>query len=214
MKFLRGLIAVVLTAGPSVVLADSTCGGDGATLCQSINIASIGAGSPCASFNAQTNPDIASGDVLEAPVTTHPGGFALTIGTDCQFSYSGDGSRQDALNIRVFDTSASGYHAQDIDAWFNNEGPTCPDPDTIVFRWNEGVAIDPIDANQFCGDPESDALTTTEISGLADGLTLDGSGCTPSSNSCIHGTPAPGTQGISTLVLKTCDVAGDCVTWQ
>lgn len=194
------------------LLSNSTCGADGATTCQSIVLSSIGTGSPCEAFNAATNPDLAAGDVLKAPTITHPGGYALTIGTDCQFSFIGDGSRQDALNIAIFDTSAGGWHADDIDAWINNQTPVCQSD--VVFHWNEGDAIDPVDANQYCADSESDALTTTEISGLASGVTLDGSGCSPASNSCIHGTPAGGTAGFSTLVLQTCDSTGDCVTWQ
>lgn len=194
-----------------LLTAPSNCGGNGTTACQYITIASIGAGSPVEQFNNATNPDIAPGDILKAPTVTHPGSYALTIGTDGQFSYSGDTSRQDALNIAVYDYSAQGFHSDDIDFWANNLPPVPPDIDSVSFFWQSGTPIAPIDLNQYSTDPEGDARTTTAVSGLGAGLTIDGSGCSPASNSCLHGTPT--TPGITTLTLQTCDITGDCVTW-
>lgn len=171
---------------------------------QWIVLASVGTGSPCSSFNTATNPDLTSGDVLRAPTTTSPGGFTLTVATDCQFSYSGDGSRQSALNILAYDASAGGYHTDDLDVWANNQLPVPPDPDTVVFNWNQGVSITPVDLTALCPDPDGDAVTVTEVSGLAGGISIV--------SSVAQGTPT--TPGISTLVLRCTDITGASVDWQ
>lgn len=171
---------------------------------QFITLASIGAGSPCASFNTATNPDLAAGDILRAPTTTSPGSFALTIDTACQFSYPGDGSRQSALNILAYDNSVGAYHADDIDGWFNNQTPVPPEPDSIIYRWTSGQAITPIDLTHICPDAENDDITVTAVSGLAAGLSL--------SANTITGTPT--TPGISTLTLRCTDITGASVDWQ
>lgn len=153
--------------------APATCGGNGTTQCQWITVASIGAGSPCASFNSATNPDIAASDILKAPTTTNPGGFALTIGTDCQFGYSGDSSRQDALNIAVYDDSAQGYHADDIDFWANDPGPTCGAPDAVIL--NVDAVGESFDLDSYCAHSLGDALSYAVTSGtLPTGKSLAG----------------------------------------
>lgn len=187
-----------------LLTAPSTCGGNGTTACQYLRISSIGTGSPCESFNTATNPDIAANDVLKAPATTNPSAFSLTIGTDCQFSYSGDGSRQDALNIGVYDFSVQAFHADDIDFWSNNQAPIPPEPDSIVFYWMQGVPITPIDLTPYCTDPEGDTLTVTAVSGLAAGLSITAN--------VISGTPSA--SGISVLTLRCADITGASVEWQ
>jgi LysM repeat protein len=138
---------------------------------QDITIASIGTGSPCESFNAATSPDIVATDILRAPTTTSPGSFALSIGTDCQFGYSGDGSRQLALNIGVYDASVGSYHADDIDFVSNDLPPNAPPPGSIRFFVPVGSAMTPIDLSTYCDDPEGDTITVTGIN-LPPGLSI------------------------------------------
>lgn len=166
-------------------------------------LSSIGAGSPIETLNASIAPDIAAGDIAICDVATTPSAFALTVGVDGQFSYSGDGSRQYA-NCTFYDLSASAIHADDLDWWANNLTPLPPEPDSIVFRWTSGQAITPIDLSAYCIDPESDALVATQVSGLAAGLSI--------TNSVVSGTPT--TPGISTLILRCTDITGASVDWQ
>lgn len=206
--------AVVLTYGSQheaathadtnrILTAPATCGGNGTTQCQYIQIASIGTGSPCATFNGATSPAIAASDILKAPTTTHPGNYALTIGTDCQFSYTGDSSRQDALNIGVYDYSVQAMHADSINFWANNLPPVPPAADSVSFIWQVGTPITPIDLRTYCPDPEGDAVTVTAVSGLAAGMSI--------TSSTISGTPT--TPGITTLTLRCTDAPGASVDW-
>lgn len=221
-KSVSGADTIVLTPSAPVLYRYNTAhclnnaGGDSAvsvvtnrvmaapTGYQFVAITSIGTGSPCASFNTATNPDIANGDYLKAPTTTSPGSFALTIGADCQFSYPGDSSRQSALGISVYDASVGAYHADSIDFWANNLAPIPPTPPgSIVWYFPLNQAITPIDLSQYCPDPEGDTVVVTSVSGLAHGLSI--------TNSVLSGTPD--TQAISTLTLRCTDTPGDSVDW-
>lgn len=142
---------------------------------QFVTITSVDAGTPCASFNAATNPDIANGDILKAPTTMSPGAScALTITAACQFSYGNPcgSERESALNIAVYDASAGAYHTDDIDFWSNNQSPNCPPPNSLVLFLPSGT-ITPIDTSVYSSDAEGDTLTYTGSS--LHGLSLSSS---------------------------------------
>jgi hypothetical protein len=167
-----------------------------------VTLTSIAANTPCTAFNTAVNPDIAVGDVLTAPQATTPGDYVLTVGVDCQFSYTGDASRQSALNVAVFDTSVGGTHASDIDFWVNNETPVCDTPLTITL--DQSVAMTAIDLTASCEDAESDSLTCAVASGsLATGLSLGGTG-----NCTLSGTPSVESEAGTAVGLSVTDIAG------
>jgi hypothetical protein len=137
-----------------------TCGEDSDEQCQFIGITSIGSGSACEVFNTHANPDIANADVLVVPVTVQPNGEALDVSAACGFVYSGSLDRQTALNVAIYDASASGYHAVFMDVWVNNRNPVCEDD-------SENIRVGAVysrDLNLYCED-DDDApgdLTYTE----------------------------------------------------
>ena len=178
---------------------------DAPTGYQYITLASIGTGGPCESFNTATNPDLVAGDILKAPTTTSPGSYALTISTACQFSYSGDASRQSALNIGAYDISAFAYHSDDIDFWSNNLPPIPPEPDSLTFFVPLNSAMTPVDLTPYCTDPEGDAITVTNVSALPTGLSI--------SSSTLQGTATVRGKTLN-IQLKCTDITGDSVTWQ
>ncbi len=137
----------------------ATCGEDGITQCQFVDITSIGTDSPCEALNNSSSPDMVSGDVIVAPITTDDG-VPLTVSPSCQFSYFEALDRQSALNVKVFDASAVGYHADDIDAWFNNRAPACIED----FNYNFTVGVPAsTDVTVYCPD-EDDAPADLTIS--------------------------------------------------
>lgn len=141
----------------------SICGENSDQLCQFIDITSIGTGSPCEDFNTAADPDIASPDILTAPADIEPGGGvdeSLTISAACQFSYDGDNTgQQKAFNITIYDVSAEGFHAEDIDALFNNTAPECVSVDDQVLDQDE--AINTFDLDDVCADSDGEQLTYT-----------------------------------------------------
>lgn len=170
---------------------------------QFIAITSIGSGSPCESFNTATAPDIANGDYLLADDNTSPGSFALTVTAACQFSYSGDDSRQSVLNIEVYDATAGDWHADDIDFWANNEAPVCSAPEALAVDLDE--AITTIDLDTLCTDAELDTLAYTLTSGThPTGISLS----TPN----ITGTPTVEDEAGAQLTYTGTDIAGDTDT--
>lgn len=174
---------------------------------QFAEITSIGTGSPCEDFNTATNPDIAAGDYLRADNTTTPGSYALTISAACQFIYTGDDSQQTALDTLVYDLSAGDYHADDIDFVSNNHAPVCEE-ETLVYVFDEDVAIDEIDFNAVCEDEDpSDTLTFAVTAGiLPNGLTLSSAGV-------LSGTPDTEDEAGVAITAEACDQWDDCDTF-
>jgi hypothetical protein len=194
-----------------VLSPPATCGGNGTTQCQYVTIASIGTGSPCASFNSATSPAIASPDILKAPATTHPGGFSLTIGTDCQFSYPGDGSRQDALGIGIYDYSALAFHADTMAFWGNNQPPIPPlPPDSVTYFIPLNVPMTPVNLSQsgLCISPEGDHITYSFVSTPPTGITID----EVSGDSTLHGTATVRALNKG-LTWRCTDITGDHTDW-
>lgn len=173
-------------------------------------LASIGSGSPCESFNTATDPDLVAGDIADYPSATSPGAYAFTVGTDCQASYTGDDSRQSALNWKLYDVSAAGIHADDIDFWANNQAPTCIGPFAQVIKTDEAMTNIVIanDTGSLCEDAESDELTTTLTVGtLPTGTSLSGTG-----NGTLGGTPTVENESGVLLTFTVTDIAGDTAT--
>ena len=179
---------------------------------QFVAITSIGVGSPCEDFNAAAAPDIASGDYLLAPTTVSPGGGVddtLTIGADCQFEYDADNlAQQRALNVDVYDASVGDWHADGIDAYFNNTVPVC-DEGLNVFVYDQDVAIDDYDLNISCTDDDTgDTLDFTVTTGtLPTGLALGGTG-----NATLSGTPTVETETGAAVTFTATDDATDTDT--
>lgn len=173
---------------------------------QFIAITSIGAASPCASFNTAVNPDIANGDYLLANDNVDPGAVAVTISAACQYSYSASG-RQSVLNTEVYDASVGAYHASDIDAWFNNSAPVCIDiPD--VFVWTKDVAITAFDLDTYCTDADTEQSVYTVTTGtLPTGVTLTGA------TGAISGTPTVEDEDGVAITFTATDIPGDTDTF-
>jgi len=144
-----------------------------------------------------------NGDYLLADNNTSPGSFALTVTAACQFSYSGDDSRQSILNIDVYDASVGNWHADDIDFWANNAAPVCSGPDSRAVDLDEAMTT--IDLDTFCTDAELDTLTYTLTSGThPTGITLS----TPN----ISGTPTVEDEAGAALTYTGTDIASDTDT--
>jgi len=170
-----------------------------ATGYQFITLASIGSGSPVESFNTAVTPDLVAGDILVAPTTTSPGTYTLTIGTDGQFSYSGDASRQLALNILAYDVSAAGYHASDIDFVANDPSPVCDvDFEQVIVV---DAAMTGIDLDSYCSHPLGDTLTYAKSSGTyPTGITL--------TTDTVGGTPTVEDEAGAALVFSATNPYG------
>jgi hypothetical protein len=175
-------------------------------------LTSIGTGSPCAAFNAATNPDLAAGDILNAPTTTSPGSFALTIGNDCHFSYSGDASRQSTLNISIYDDSVGAYHADDIDFWSNDPTIITPDPNSVVFYIPLNTPMTPINLSQssLCVHPLGDHVTYTSVSSLPAGISI----AEVSGDSTLQGTATVRALNRGLTWRCTSALTGASVDWQ
>lgn len=168
-------------------------------------LSSISSTSWVQDFNDVATPDAAVGDVIKIDSVTTPASFAWTQSTDGNGVYSGDASRQ-SLQYDIYDSSAGDYMSGGPGTlWFNNQTPVPPPPDSLVFRWTRNAAITPIDLTSYCPDPESDGVTVSAVSGLATGLSINGS-------NILSGTPT--VAGISTLVLRCTDITGASVDWQ
>lgn len=167
-----------------------------------VTLASIGTGSPCAAFNTGYDPDLVAGDILSVDDETDPSAFALTVDTDCQYEYPGDESRQFA-GADIYDVSAVGFHAEDLDVWFNNEAPVGSEDFDLVLPIDE--AMDPIDLDTLFTDAEGDTLTYAVTSGtLPTGLSLvDG---------VISGTPTVEDEDGAEVEFTATDIAGDIGT--
>jgi hypothetical protein len=64
----------------------------------------------------------------------------------------------------LYDVSASGYHAEDIDAWWYDEFPECSPP--VQWPIQTGLVIpDPQDFDVLCSHPLGDAVTATLSTG-------------------------------------------------
>lgn len=177
-----------------------------------ITLTSVAAGTPCATFNAAVNPDISAGDILVPPgypsqVST-PGGHAVAIGVDCAFSYADTAEgRESLLNVQVYDTSASGYHASDIDFVDRNTVPVCDYAETGLL-W--GVTAVSEDFGAVCADADGDALTYA----LAGGSDPVPAGTTLSSAGLISGTTTTENEAGDTMTIQASDDAGDSSTFQ
>lgn len=174
---------------------------------QFVAITSIGTDSPCDAFNDAANPDIANGDYLLADDATDPGDYALTIGADCHYSYTGDG-RQSVLDTFVYDASVGAWHAEDLDVWFNNTAPECTE-DTILFLFDEDEEAPGFDLSLACEDADSDTLTFSVSSGsLPTGLALSGTG-----NATLGSTPTTENESGASVTFTATDIAGDTDTF-
>lgn len=130
------------------------------------------AGGSATSTSTATNvADIATTDILVVPTTVSPSLAALSVAADGQYSYSASG-RQTALNGLVYDNSAKAYMALDLDAYLNNAVPTCAGG-TLLVVVQTGVAMDPIDLDNYCSDADSESLTYAIVSGSVPGLSLN-----------------------------------------
>ncbi len=175
-------------------------------------VTTVGADSPCALFNAATDPDIAGGDFLLAPDDVSPGSYSLIIASNCHFTFDdgGEGAQQSAPDIAVFDASAGAYHADDIDFWANNNAPTCTASGSPeIFVLDEDEAMTPVDLNGYFDDEDADALTfNAQVGTLAPGTSLGGTG-----NGTWSGTPTTEDEGGEALTIRATDPAGataDC----
>lgn len=180
---------------------------------QYVTLASVDASSWCADFNVTQSPDIAAGDIVSIVSTTSPGGHALNIDTACNTNYGGSDPSRQLTQYDVFDTSASGWMSGGPgNLWWNNQGPVPPNGlITYVVPYNSPMT--PTDLSTVCTDPENDAITVTNVDALPTGIVIDGSGCTPSSNSCMHGT-ATGKGLTQDVELACTDSTGDTTVWQ
>lgn len=172
---------------------------------QFVAITSVGVGSPCEDFNTAVNPDIVNGDYLRANSTTAPGSYALSISAACQFSYSGNGSQQTALDTLVYDASAGAYHVDDIDFVDNNSAPFC-ETDTLVYDFTEDAAISAINLALACSDPDGDTMTFAVTSGtLPVGLSLSSAGS-------LTGTPTTENEAGVAITVTATDAYSDTDT--
>ncbi len=64
---------------------------------QCVQVAKIGAGSPCDEFNSREHGLIAPGDILMLPKVTSPDQFELLVTSDCHFAYDSGGTEQQAI---------------------------------------------------------------------------------------------------------------------
>lgn len=166
-------------------------------------ILSVGAGSPCESFNTAVDPDIAANDWLLSDDATTPGSFALTVSNACQYSYPGDTTPQSVLDTAVYDASVGGWHADDIDVFFNNNDPVCDNEDVRTLLLFETVAMDAIDLDDFCVDPDVESLTYAVTTGsINSGLTLT------AATGVIDGTPDTEDEAGNPFVVTASDAAG------
>lgn len=173
-------------------------------------ILSIGTDSPCERFNTATAPDIVANDWLLSDDATDPGAYALTVLNTCQFSYTGDSSRQTVLDIGVYDASAGGWHADDIDFVANNFGPAClPDnPLALLYKDEAMVSLD-LQAFGDCSDPEGDTLEFSITSGsLPTGTSLSGTG-----NKDWGGTPTVEDEAGESLTIQVADPYGEITSY-
>lgn len=175
-------------------------------------ILSIGTDSPCERFNTATAPDIAANDWLLSDDATDPGAYALTVLNTCQFSYTGDSSRQSVLDIGVYDASAGGWHADDIDFWANNIVPVCDpeeDPLVILLYKDEEMASTDLESLGGCFDEDSDTLSYAVDSGsLPTGTSLSGTG-----NKDWGGTPTVEDESGEDITIGITDVPGDTTSY-
>lgn len=146
-------------------------------------ILTIGTDSPCDFFNDAVDPDIAANDWLMSDAATSPGAFALTVANTCQYSYTGDATPQSVLDTTVYDASVGGWHADDIDVWFNNAAPVCDEEHQFLLLF-ETVAMAALDLDNACSDADAEQLTySVTLGSLNSGLTLTGA------TGVIDGTP-------------------------
>lgn len=188
--------------GFTVALRTATAVADG------VNITSIGAGSICETLNASITPDIAVNDNIIIDSTVVPGGFALTVGADCQLSFPANGLRQQAT-LTIYDDSAAALMTGSTTVYFGNQPPAAVQADYTPVLLT-GSAMTAVDFADFFTDFEGDTLTcTNDNGGVGSGNNLRPTG-TAISGCDWTGTPTTAQAGNFTVTAT--DVAGDTAT--
>lgn len=188
--------------GFTVALRTATAVADG------VNLTSIGTGSICATLNTSITPDIAVNDNVIIDSTVVPGGFALTVGADCQLSFPANGLRQQAT-LTIYDDSAAALMTGSTTVYFGNQAPAAEAPALDVTLLT-GSAMTAVDFSDFFSDFEGDALVcTNDNGGVGSGDNLRPTG-TAISGCDWTGTPTTAQEGNFTVTAT--DIAGDTGT--
>lgn len=178
-------------------------------------LASICSDAPCPVkvYNDANATDIAIGDYFSASSATSPDAFAITWGTDGNFSYTGTAARQ-TFNFKAYDVSAAGMLAGANPALFyvNNSVPVCSSPSPTQYApftaaYKQGIAATPFNVTGFCTDADNDVLTFAVTTGtLNPGLSL-------STDGVITGTPTTESESGTSIGITATDVAGDSASF-
>lgn len=117
----------------------------------------------------------AANDILVAPTYMMPGGsgITLTIAADGNASYTSGVERETAVNIKIYDYSADGYAAGDIDFVNNDQPPNCSGS-TLLSVLTVNSAMTSFDLDNICTDAEGDTLNSIKVGTLPTGVTLNG----------------------------------------
>ena len=186
-------------------------------------LASVSATSPCKELNdLPISPTIAAADVTKATTTVSPGGEALTVGTDCEMSYTDPNGTRRSTTLAVYDTSAGDWMSGGpTTIYFNNSPPTCAiancQYDTGETLINS-VAMSSVDTALWFDDEEGDTLTiTSSDTGEGTGADKRPAGTTISSG-VWSGTPSCASGNTTgSFTITAADVANDtetvAVTW-
>lgn len=191
-----------LTArGFTVALKTATAVADG------VELTSVAAGSICAQLNATITPDIAVGDSVIFDAVTSPGGFPVTIGADCNFSFASNGLRQQGV-LTVYDATAAALMTGSTTVYFGNQPPAAEAP-AIDVQLLAGTAMTEINlCTSFFSDFEGDTLTgASDIGGTGSGDNRRPTGTTQSG--CLwNGTPSTANEA-GNFTFTPSDIAGD-----
>ena len=131
--------------------------------------------------------------------------YPLTISTAGHFSYDdfSEGLQQRAFNITIYDVSAEGFHAEDIDFIANNNAPECDSTSINPLVLDEGVAMTTVDFDDHCPDPDAgDQPTYAYTTGVPPaGMSLN------AANGELTGNPTPEDEAGNAVVVTATDEA-------